>query len=205
MASPVRAEIRPRRASACGSASGPSTSRMRPQRTQVKWWCASRLASKRGVGSLDLRHQPLGDEEAEVAVAPCPGSPGATGGAPRGGPTPPSGVIRCPGAPRGRPGAGPVRRRPRTRRAASEFLGMVLIYKRSATRAPPIVSRASSLSRVSSRRGLLPGSVGDAKHRHDESTGCSALAASGKLSISGGPVECLSPCGSGSREPGRTI
>src|SRR4030095_5307021 len=51
---------------------------------------------------------------------------------------------------------GPVRRRPRARRAASEFLGMVLIYEKESTRAPPMVSRASSLSRVSSRRGLLP-------------------------------------------------
>jgi len=66
-----------------------------------------------------------------------------------------------------------------------------------------------SLDRVKGPRLVKGGGPDEGSPRRSGgvagAAGCSALAASGRLSISGGPVECPSPCGSASREPGRTI
>src|SRR5712692_8752144 len=128
MASPVRAAIRTRRASAWGSARGPSTSTIRPHRTQVKWWWASMLASKRAWGPGISAASPSATRSRRLRYTVPRLTRGSRGRTRRW----TDSAVGCASVPRSTSRTtrrGLVRRSPRARRAASELLGMVLITK----------------------------------------------------------------------------
>jgi hypothetical protein len=101
---------------------------------------------------------------------------------------------------------GPVRRRPRARRAASEFSGIVLITMCSLPSLLPPVKVHSIDSSAGTEASCEPdeGRADLAKSVPSRASGCRVEVRSGRLSISGGRIEWRSPSGSGSREPGRT-
>src|SRR5215468_2102994 len=134
MARPVRAATRPRSAAAWGSAKGPSTSRMQPQRRQVKWWWAARLASKRACGPGISAASPSATSSRRFRYT----VPRLTRGSRRRTTRCTHSAVGCDSVPRSTSRMtrrGPVRRRPRARRAASLFLRMVLICEET-IRAP---------------------------------------------------------------------
>src|SRR5262249_29944734 len=144
MARPVRAATRPRSAAAWGSARGPSTSRMQPQRRQVKGWWAARLASKRACGPGISAASPSATSSRRFRYT----VPRLTRGSRRRTTRCTHSAVGCDSVPRSTSRMtrrGPVRRRPRARRAVSLFLRMVLICKETIRASLPFCQGAAWL------------------------------------------------------------